>query len=506
MTENTNDFIVVEDENPPQGALQGIYKYQGDPNDSTSMDSPAGNTFSWQDSVANPDKIKYYNFLNNADSIFYYHHKKQLDPITYPLDSNYTHGTIVLIERNLLEYNKDTACPSQLEEENNLKVFTSPHLKIAEADEQIALLTEQLFALIDGGNTEALNFEVMTSMPDDALEIRQELLDESPYLSDTVMQQAIYKENVLPNAMIRDILAVNPQSAKSFGVMNALDTRFEPMPDYMMAQIMEGQRILGAKELLEAQIQSWQRIRSKAKADLFRQYLKDTNFVDQVDSIINFLQGENELLSKYDLATMYWNLGDTLNSILTLNTIPYLFDLTNNQLTIYQQYVDYFNILKKMADSNWVACDLDSVSVITLSELKQTGTSQISAFARGMLVKGGFINYIETIVSPQFTEPSEFYLPYPEKEVQDQKRNYITVFPNPASDYVIVYYEMPADRTYNNISLTNEMGYLLGRYSIDAGESQVVLDLRNVPNGSYFISLFGNGNLLETEKLIKIQY
>ncbi|MBP6872379.1 MAG: hypothetical protein KBC43_10270 [Bacteroidales bacterium] len=507
MSGNTNDFIVVEDENPPYGSLQGIYRFQGDPNDSTSLDAPAGNTFSMQDSVANPEKIKYFNFLNNADSIFYYHHKKRYDPLTYPLDSNYTHETIVLIERSTLEYNKDTACPSQLEEENNLKTFTSPHLIISEANEQIVLLTEQLFALIDGGNTEALNFEIMTSMPEEALEIRQELLDESPYLSDTVMQQAIYKENVLPNAMIRDILTVNPQSSKSFGVMNALETRYEPMPDYMMAQIMEGQRILGAKELLEAQIQSWRKIRSKAKADLFRQYLKDTNFVDQADSIITFLQSENDLLSKYDLAVVYWNLGDTLSANLTLDAIPGSFNMTGSQFNTYQQYEDYFDILKKIADSNWAAFDLDSVSVLALHEINETGTSQISAFARGMLVKGGFLNYLEKITAPQFTEPSEYNSPYPEEEVRDPKRNYISVFPNPARDYVIVYYNLPSDDDIDyTISKTNQLGYLLGRYSIDTGENQVVLDLRNVPNGSYFISLFGNGNLLETEKLIKIQY
>ena len=118
------------------------------------------------------------------------------------------------------------------------------------------------------------------------LEIRQELLDASPFLSDTVMKQAIYKEDVLPNAMIRDVIAANPQSAKSDEVLNTLDSRFEPMPDYMMAQIMEGKKYLGAKEILEAKSRSWQQIRSKAKADLMREFLLDTNIVSPIDSLI----------------------------------------------------------------------------------------------------------------------------------------------------------------------------------------------------------------------------
>ncbi|HPI85008.1 MAG TPA: C1 family peptidase, partial [Bacteroidales bacterium] len=290
MSGNTNDFIVVEDENPPYGSLQGIYQYQGDPIDSVSYDAPAGNIFSYFTGSADTINIEDFNYFNNGEDIWYFHHKVSEAFQVLPLPNNYTSETIQLIEREEINYSKDTACPSHLEGENNLKTFTSPHIIISEANEQIALLTEQLFALIDGGNTEGLNFEVMTSMPEDALEIRQELLNESPYLSDTVMKQAIYKENVLPNVMIRDILTVNPQSAKSEEVLDALDTRYEPMPDYMMGQIMEGQNILGTKELLEAQIQSWWIVRSKAKVELFRQYLSDTNLVSQADSIITFLE------------------------------------------------------------------------------------------------------------------------------------------------------------------------------------------------------------------------
>lgn len=60
------------------------------------------------------------------------------------------------------------------------------------------------------------------------MEIRQELLDASPYLSDTVMISAAEKESVLPNSIITEVLIANPQSTKSDKVLDKLDERVEP--------------------------------------------------------------------------------------------------------------------------------------------------------------------------------------------------------------------------------------------------------------------------------------
>lgn len=471
MSQNINDFIVVEDENHQYGVMQGIYQYQGHPKDSTSVNAPAGNRFTGNfPSPLDTNNIKYFSYLNDAEAIFYIHHFSE-DFQVKPIKNHYTEETVYLIERSSIEFVKDSACPSGLEGENNLKIFTSPYTLIAEADDQIAILKDQLFSSIDGGNTEELNFEIMISIPEDAFEIRQELLNESPFLSDTVMKQAIIKENVLPNAMIRDILTVNPQSAKSDKVLKALNTRYEPMPDYMMDQIMEGQKRLGSKELLEAQIQSWQQVRAKAKSSLFRQFLNDTNLVNQADSIINFLTNENEPNSKYYLALLYWNIGDTVEAFETLNALPGQFYLTNDQLLTHQQYQDYFNILKRMADSIWTASDLDSVAIQTLFELKDNGASGISACARGMLVKGGFLNYIETIPLIQLSNSVEYLVANKDGIKIESTKDYLKVFPNPAGKYTIAFYDIAPDHQSIILELINDLGMVIEIYYLDSGEN-----------------------------------
>ena len=44
-------------------------------------------------------------------------------------------------------------------------------------------------------------------------------------------------------------------------VLNALDDRWDPMPDYTMEEIMTGADSLGNKELLESRIRSYEHLR-----------------------------------------------------------------------------------------------------------------------------------------------------------------------------------------------------------------------------------------------------
>ena len=425
--------------------------------------------------------------------------------MTYPKDSNYTKETIEHREWHDLEYAKETACPSGIGG-GGLKSYTNSRATIIEADNQIVLLNSQLQNLIDGGNTESLNIDVMTSLPDDGLELRSELLADSPYLSDTVLKQSIYKEDVLPNAMIRDILEANPHSAKSQDILNTLNSRQEPMPDYMMGQIMEGKKHVGAKELLEAKIQTWKQIRGKAKADLMRQFLLDTNQMYAMDSVIQFLEDENDLKSKYDLALAYWYEKNFPDALSTLEDIPIEFSLNSNQIAIHNEYEDYFDLLGTIKDSNWLACDLDSVYIQELFELMASENKDLSANARGLLVKGGFYDYIEKVPFPTHLKSANKY-PYSSgKNSNINDIDHLKVFPNPTRDYAIIQYDLEDQFKQAFIELSGIEGKLIKIIRIDQGKNQIVMNLKDLPNGLYIISLKSNKQTIESEKLIKRTY
>jgi len=141
------------------------------------------------------------------------------------------------------------------------------------AAEAMANQTEAtLVSLVDGGNTEALDYTVQTAFPDEGFEVQQDLITESPYLSDRVMTSTVEREDMMPNAMVRDVLVANPQSAKSQEVLTKLDERAEPMPDYMMDQIMAGAEVAGTKETLELELSGHITERSEAYQNLYMHY------------------------------------------------------------------------------------------------------------------------------------------------------------------------------------------------------------------------------------------
>ena len=77
MANNINDIIVIEDEEPTVGALQGIAEYQGIP-DTSSLSNPAGNTFTPYNSTeigsTSGSSYEYWNYYNDAEDIWYVHH------------------------------------------------------------------------------------------------------------------------------------------------------------------------------------------------------------------------------------------------------------------------------------------------------------------------------------------------------------------------------------------------------------------------------------------------
>ncbi len=111
----------------------------------------------------------------------------------------------------------------------------------------------ELDSLIDQGETDSKLFTINTAVPDEGLSITGDLLQTSPYVSDTVIKKTIEREDVITNSMLRDIMVANPHSAKSTELIDHLDARFDPMPQYMKDEILEGQLIESAREHKEAE-------------------------------------------------------------------------------------------------------------------------------------------------------------------------------------------------------------------------------------------------------------
>lgn len=372
-----------------------------------------------------------------------------------------------------------------------------------EAESQIEVKETELASLVDGGDTEELNFEVQTSYPDEAMELTNELLDESPYLSDTVMKSAIYKENVLPNAMIRDVLVANPQSAKSQKVLEALDERFVPVPDYMMAEIMQGRNVLGSKETLEAELARWKQQRSKAFSELFHFYRNDTINNYAQDSLIDLLTNEQTLSAKYRLAFLYLSQYDTTQMNNVIDTIPLSFTLNDEEQLEYNDYLTLFNISKQLQCDTASIFDLDSVAVASLLTMSGNDDIMPGVYARNILISTGKLQYNEPFNIPDSLKSSlikEYDLLKDKVDFHD--KSLLKVFPNPAGDFIIIAFEVNGNCANITFRITDANGKFVLEKRSGKSRDQFVIQTKNWKQGIYLVQMLSSEKLENTAKFI----
>lgn len=499
---NKNDFVVSPDQRI-QSLSWGIKELQGTFKELS--DAPAGNEFreysNEEIGVNNNGILKNWNYYNDGNHVTYIQHVTP--PYKYkPGDHNYYNDNTFRRYQTDIPYDEINSCPSHIQ--NPIyKDSYDPRLTMENAAIQAAFYQSLLDTLIDGGDTYSLNQDVLTGLPNEALELCQRLINESPYLSDTVIKSAIYKENVLPNAMIRDVMVLNPQTVKSNEFINLLDYRMVPMSDTMLSEILEGQNILGSKEILESHLSYWKEKKASARNDLIRLWLSDTTIYHPGDSLIELYQNENDIDAIYRLASCFTNYNQFTEALSTLQLIPTVFQLTLEQEYVYQDYLAYFNIVKMMNDSLINAYALDSTSISELAEIMDHGYPQVGGYARGLLVNGNYLQFYETVAAVgeyKSSKTSVSGYKRPDNKINDHFR----VFPNPATDFIIADFNTLDQNAYGVIRIVDINGKLCKAIPLMKYQDQIVINLSNLTSGTYTVMLWIDNKPIESEKLIKV--
>ena len=427
----TDVYVCTADE--PTGDKEGIAYLQGD-----EAPVPSGNEYDPTYAAGNIFSKETYLILSNytkkpgCEQIEYTYHgiysdvKVRPKPTDPPQDQS---GHILLIPDGNVGYeSKESACPSNYGS-GGIDVVATTQALAKESENVIAYL-DTLNNTIDGGNTTALNLDVAASTPSGSLALRQQLLDESPFLSDTVMKSAIYKENVLNNAMLRDVLVANPQSAKSTRVINTIDKRNTTMPDYMMDEIMQGAGIEGGKDILTKKLSHHSALRDKAMTSIIKHYISDTSCIKASrDSIISIMQNSLYIKPHYRLAAIYLDNNDSVNAFNELYSIENNFNLTVDEETEHDLFVELAGIQWELKTN---PVQHDSTSINKLFNIAANPETAPGIYARNILISMGLVDYTEPVYFPERLKIQPIFSYNNSTEISD---SFLKIFPNPAKDY-----------------------------------------------------------------------
>lgn len=480
--DNTIYDINVLPTNKPQGTFFGIGNSQGAPTVPPNSPDPldmAGNDFYYNNSFSFD-----YDDLNNELRHFNYYYPSQAN-ISYTKPEDYTSFTVT---REKITYNNpwefEVGCPSKL----NIGGGSTLKTELTSINQKIDSVNSVIQSLVDGGNTDELQDDVDNSVPPETLIVYNQLLDESPYLSDTVISTSIEKENVLPNAMIRDIMVANTHSAKSDELITKLDERDNPMPDYMKAQVLQGRDSLSLKEEHEAALFKFCLQKHTVFNELIRQYSGDTVNPDvSMDSLVSLLTTDNNLYSKYQLAFTHLESNEYQLGSDVLSDIPNTFTLSDKENSDYQSLVDYYNILLQAAQADSTAIWPDSAQLIQIWELYNTGSGIATSYARNLLQEYDNLFYIAPVAYPDF-EKSAGAEETINLLVNSDKPEFLKAMPNPAKDYIIFEYqlEMPGNA---ELRLLDIEGNLIETIIVNKMQGQEVVNTSNWIPGVYIATL-----------------
>jgi len=459
---------------------------------------PAGNIFSVRNPFSPPSHTDY-NYHNEGGMLMYYHHDTVNAP--FPVKVRPTNYSTINPQRSAIGnfYDSLTCCLSNFTPGGGGGGIEDQKLLLGEYEADADSVKNLLTLLVDGGNTQQTNLDVISSTPEKALEVYNDLISKSPYLSDTVMVSAINQESVLNAAMVTDILTENPQSAKSDTVLQELENRINPLSDDQITDIMQGLYITGAKEALESNLAGYYNDYSRTLNNIIRYHSFDTLSASPVDSVLTWLTCSDYLWARYQQAFILNENGDSAGATSLLENLPDSYPFTPEMTMEHQNYQDLINLYKQCQDSLFSVLQSDSSQVNALVSIAQDSSGLTSIYATNLLVALHATTYIEPYLLP-VSGLKESTVVWPGKTIRE--RNFMKIYPNPAATYCVFEIELKDYQAGSTLEIADIQGRKITSLILAKNHDYLIFPLDNLPSGLYICTIRSGGKAVKCAKLI----
>lgn len=376
---------------------------------------------------------------------------------------------------------------------HNIGIVSEKTSDIDILESEIVEIDNTLATLTDNGSTEILQSEVENSIPSQSVDLYNDLMLSSEYVSEAVLLTSVEKEEVLNNNQITDILSENPQGAKDQSILNELNNRSQPLSQEQWTQVLAGKETTGARENNIAEKNMLFRDINKLETDISRIYLEDTLNPASLDNAYNRLLTREDRFSKYFAAFTALERKD-LTLVNSIMADIYLMLETTEDFAIHQDMVDLISI----TTDYFFGVDNTFPTITQVGELAALVNK---GFYPGLLAKNillGFdqTNYMEPIVESTLLKSRiADWKPI----VASESNSDISVYPNPASNRINI--SMTGINTTTSFELRSQTGQLVMNGDLDYNKSFHSINIENIQPGIYSLLLFSNKNKVLSQKL-----
>ncbi|MGB1004220.1 MAG: T9SS type A sorting domain-containing protein, partial [Salibacteraceae bacterium] len=346
---------------------------------------------------------------------------------------------------------------------------------------------------IDGGDTYGLLNTVQSTNTQTAWELRTDLMSSSPLSLEVIFE--VIEEDFLSNALLHDVLMVNPHAVRDEEVMHKLENKTTPMPAYMINTLLGIYKVQTQKDVLEAEMANEMETMATAANFLYSHWTSDSLNPDN-DSVLFIAQQQNTAISDWKAVEFQISRGNMEEANTLLSAIPSKYDLTGWSLTNNIAKTAYFNHFMNVVQANPAEVyQPTSAQIGALQEMANDSDNYAGRMAQNQVLWAQGKTYWPVIAEePSYKKASK----NPREPRAVESLPMVEVYPNPANDFITLRGVNVTDDLETVIQVINSSGLVVINKTENMSFNQVVsLKTQDLASGHYFVLIYQDNQLLQ---------
>ncbi len=355
---------------------------------------------------------------------------------------------------------------------------------------------------IDNGNTDSLLQVIQLTFPSQAQQLRDELIAESPYLSQAALMDAA-ATGILTDALLLEICLANPEATYGEAFLNFVEFEIpNPLPANMVQLIYQSWGGSNPRTILENQLAELNGDLGRMSNQIIHYYAEDT--LDWKDSIKSMIASRKDITSKYQLVEIAVEEEQFTLALQKLVVIANNNDLTQEQMDEHTNLETYVAFRQAITAVEKSYMQLNEGELVQLRTIANAVKGRTATLARNILCfgYGECESENETEGEPllRLKAPRVYDFNTPVAAIS-QLNEKLKVFPNPAKEAVTINIGDYDEGLQYRIQLLTMEGKLM--LEKRASSETIQINVANFNKGTYLIVLIEGDKRLESVTLVK---
>ncbi len=454
---------------------------------------PAGNTFD-RDTDPPAESDLHYNGTDNV--VNYFHHSP--NTAYHPIDNDpvyFTTTEATSVPHQLCESKVVVLVEDQWGDDVKLGVLGG-YLE----DEKLAYgNTRYLYEqLLDGGNTDAVVQQIISTWPQDAWQLREDLLAASPFLSIEVLRRLV-EEAILPEAMVAEICIANPEATQRDGFLAWMQEESgHPLPTYMAELIVASWEERTYRFTLEEDMATHHAEMTQA-ANAMVQILQGDTVGEPVDSLRAVWGRIRTPAARYAEVLLLLQQDNYVDATTMSEAIATEYVLRSAwQQAEQARMVDFVGFLGAIHGDGRNAAQLTTSEQLALEGIIADAHDRPASWAQNLLCF-----FYQRCRAPLSGADGATHRAMLSSEGSRQApKPALLLRPNPATTWVAIDHHLSGAVKNASLVIRDITGRVVERLVVRSAEAQTIWDVRNVQQGTYTVELLNAGAPVAIEKLV----